>query len=625
QCRVAEQWDVNVGGVYRDFPTNSQMNNDVYQCLSEQQRGELWSNNSQWFHFLFVKLRKGAEGERISEELLANSPKLRETSSHFTFLTLSEVYYVQNEAYNSHLGSSEYSFGKRNGNRILVWAYALVALLVMVIAAINYVNFSMAMVPYQIKEVNVRRIFGAKVSSLRLNMMKAAIANVFVAAVLAILLLKVIIQLGFLNGLQNCDLAFAANGGTLLMMLILVVVLPVVAGAYPAWYLTTRKPALVISGNFALSPKGREFRRGLIAFQFTISIVILQVLLLFSAQQHYVRTAPVGYDRDSVLYVEASKEYEQSMADFKWKDYIEPMMHALKTNPLVSEVSWTGALLGQDMFTLNAINFGERMIAFNLLEVGDNFLTTMGIDVVEGRNFHEGEKNAVIFNEAARKQLDLKLNDKIVFSGGVIGFVEDFHYKSFREKITPMAFGVTENVGNKLVIRLTSPERSNEVVRFIKEQNQNISGGRCELTFYTPDKMFGSTYSSEMKQMKLLLMGAIISLLIPLIGVFGLVLFETRAKRKEIGIRKVFGATTRGILVIFNWQYIRILIACFIVAAPVAYSLYERWIESFAYRTPMHWWLFGVAFLIVALVVCLTVTIQSWRAARERPVDTIMK
>jgi len=132
-------------------------------------------------------------------------------------------------------------------------------------------------------------------------------------------------------------------------------------------------------------------------------------------------------------------------------------------------------------------------------------------------------------------------------------------------------------------------------------------------------------YADEMKQLKLLVLVSIISLLIPLIGVFGLVLFETRAKRKEIGIRKVFGATTRGILVMFNMQYLRTLAMCFVVAAPVAYTLYNRWIESFAYRTPVHWWLFGAAFLIVAFVVCLTVTIQSWRAAKERPVETIMK
>ena len=139
------------------------------------------------------------------------------------------------------------------------------------------------------------------------------------------------------------------------------------------------------------------------------------------------------------------------------------------------------------------------------------------------------------------------------------------------------------------------------------------------------DEMMGESYAEEMKQLKLLMLVSIISLLIPLIGVFGLVLFETKARRKEIGIRKVFGATTRGILVMFNMQYLRILGMCFIFAAPVAYSLYNRWIESFAYRTPLHWWLFAVAFLIVAFVVCLTVTVQSWRAAKERPVETIMK
>ncbi|MBR6590349.1 MAG: ABC transporter permease, partial [Bacteroidaceae bacterium] len=152
-----------------------------------------------------------------------------------------------------------------------------------------------------------------------------------------------------------------------------------------------------------------------------------------------------------------------------------------------------------------------------------------------------------------------------------------------------------------------------------------ISDGRCKLVYHTGDDLVSQTYVKDLKYLELLTYGAIFTFLIPLIGVFGLVLFETRAKRKEIGIRKVFGATTRGILVMFNMQYLRTLMVCFILAAPVAYTLYNRWIESFAYRTPMHWWLFAVAFLIVAIVVCLTVTVQSWRAAKERPVETIMK
>ena len=175
------------------------------------------------------------------------------------------------------------------------------------------------------------------------------------------------------------------------------------------------------------------------------------------------------------------------------------------------------------------------------------------------------------------------------------------------------------------VVRVVSPGKVDEAIRFIDEQNQKISEGQCKLTYYKPDDVLGQAYANEMKQLKLLLVGAIVSLLISLIGVFGLVLFETRAKRKEIGIRKVFGATTRGILVMFNMQYLRTLAMCFILAAPVAYTLYNKWIESFAYRTPMHWWLFAVAFLIVSFIVCFTVTVQSWRAAKERPVETIMK
>ena len=630
QCRVKGLWDkhyteVNVGAVYRDFPTNSHMENEVYRCLSEQQQDELWKDEGSWNHCLFVKLREGAESEAISEELLANSTLLRETASHFTFIPLHDVYFIQNEHHKDDRFEDMF-FGKRNGNETLVWALTLVALLVIVIAAINYVNFAMAMVPYQIKEVNVRRILGAKSASLRWKMLKTAVFNTLMAITLSMLLMNVIIHLGFLNDLLKCDLAFAKNGETLLIMLALMMLLPVVAGCYPAWYLTTRKPALVINGNFALSPAGQMFRRVLIAFQFTVSLVILLVLLLFSAQHYYIRTSSVGYDRDLVVYVEVSEDYLIKTHRFKWFNYLDPMMQAIKSSPAISEVSWSSAVLGQDQFQGWGREHNGRNIAFNAEYSGYNFLTTVGIKVTEGRNFRaeDEDKDVAIFNEAARQQFGLKLHD-VVGNHEIVGFMENIHHKSLRNEISPMAICSGGGQGSNFVVRVASPSKVDEAIRFIDEQNQKISEGQCKLTYCKPDDVLGQAYANEMKQLKLLLVGAIVSLLIPLIGVFGLVLFETRAKRKEIGIRKVFGATTRGILVMFNMQYLRTLMVCFILAAPVAYTFYNRWIESFAYRTPMHWWLFGVAFLIVAIVVCLTVTVQSWRAAKERPVETIMK
>ena len=178
---------------------------------------------------------------------------------------------------------------------------------------------------------------------------------------------------------------------------------------------------------------------------------------------------------------------------------------------------------------------------------------------------------------------------------------------------------------DKMAIRVSSPEKMAAVIRQVEDVCQKHDLADKDYSIITKERVLERAYREENNQKTLVLTGSIVSLAISLIGVFGLVLFETRAKRKEIGIRKVFGATTRGILVMFNMQYLRILAACFIIAAPLAYNLYNRWIESFAYRTPIHWWLFAVAFLIVAIVICLTVTIQSWRAAKERPVETIMK
>ena len=631
RCGVEGYWDVNVGGVYRDFPTNSQLPNDVYQLVNEQQRELLWSNKEEYNHYLFVKLREGADGEQVSEELLANSTMLREIASHFSFIPLPELYYTESESakwLEATGGDDKYlAFHKRNANYTMPAILCIVALLVVFIAAINSINFSMAMVPYQIKEVNVRRIFGAQAASLRRELIWETFLNVAIAVLLALFVLYVIIQFSLFSEWLKADLAFYRNSLTLGILAIVVVLIPLVAGGYPAWYLTSRRPALVVNGSFALSPAGRAFRRMLIGFQFVISLVVLLLLLLFLGQHHYMYTAPVGYDRDSVFYAEVhlDREYMKAHGYMGKEVFLAPMMQALQTNPAISEASW-GHQLGGNINNSNGAEYKGKLILYDRITVEHNYLKTMGIKVTSGRDFRPEDegRNLLIFNEQARKEFGLELNDK-VGRYEVIGFTEDIHTTNLKNKIKPTAFEMSGNYNTNLVIRLASPDRKEEVCRFIEEQAEKITGRENRWSYKSGDEIMDEAFTSEQKQLKLLFVVTIVSLLIPLIGVFGLVLFETRAKRKEIGIRKVFGATTRGILVMFNMQYLRTLAMCFILAAPVAYTLYNRWIESFAYRTPMHWWLFGVAFLIVAFVVCLTVTVQSWRAAKERPVETIMK
>ena len=616
RCGETGKWEACVGGVYRDFPTNSQLDNVIYRSFSRERWDRFMGNRTNWDVNLFVKLREGVDGETLSENLRTNSIMLRNEASRFTFLPIHEIYFADIDE-KTHLGKS---FRRHGGDYGIVTLLALVALLVVVVGSINYVNFSMAMVPYQIKNINVRRVFGEKASSIRWRLMSQALLNVTLAVLLGYALLTIIIQNGLVDEWQKCDLSFGHNGTVIGMTVVLALLVPIVAGGYPAWYVTSRKPALVINGSFALSPAGRSLRRGLIGFQFAVSMVAVLMVLLVMSQNHYVRTAPVGYARDSVMYV-LVKEY--------WKmdveAYYNPLTDLMKSHPAVKEVSWANYRLGEDNKSNWGAIYNGNPVRLKGFPVNHNFLTAMGIKVTEGRNFRPEDvgKTYMICNETARKKYGLKLNTNLW--GEIIGFCEDIKYGSFKKSVEPIAFTVGQGRGGHCVLRLTSPDKVAEVRRYVDEAFAKVSNGAFEWEISTCSDIADVAYADEMKQLKLLVLVSIISLLIPLIGVFGLVLFETRAKRKEIGIRKVFGATTRGILVMFNMQYLRTLMVCFILAAPVAYTLYNRWIESFAYRTPMHWWLFAVAFLVVAIVVCLTVTVQSWRAAKERPVETIMK
>ena len=611
-----------VSGVYRDFPTNSILGNCIYHSMNEEEYDRFMHQEpSEWASHVYAKVHEGMTLETAASMITDKMRELSQDSTiQYSLPTLHELYFMSEDA------------GGEQGSRYMTMLYFLIAWLVVAIAAVNYMNFEISLIPSYIKEINVRRVFGARAWPLRWKQLGRAFFTIVLALGLSLVVLNIIDKQGWLLEYMHADMAFSQNLLILGVMGALTLVILLISGVYPVWYSTSRKPALVINGNFALSEAGRALRRTLVGMQFTVSMIVITFTLLMTSQTHFLYNSPVGYARDSILYM--GVDYE-----LRSKHYA-PIMEALNACPDVVEASWSRNRFGESDYVMEwGRQYKGEQIHFKSYPVQHNFLSTMGVKLTEGRGFRPedssvGNYGKIIFNEAARKAFNLELNDHIGSETGtaeIIGFIEDIKSGTFHKAVVPAAYYVqgTTNwgIGQYLncAIRLTSPDKAAKVSHMLTDLNQELTGGQSEMKFYTSDDISDIAYAVENKQFSMVLTGAIISLVISLIGVFGLVLFETRAKRKEIGIRKVFGATTRSILVMFNWQYIRILIACFIVAAPMAYSLYERWIENFAYHTPMHWWLFGVAFLIVALVVCLTVTIQSWRAARERPVDTIMK
>ena len=614
-----------ITGVYRDFPKNTIVANTCYMVIPEGIYGKIKKDGISSNYQCYLRLHKGIVPELAEKDLFtkfvnnAMGKKDGEedlAKAGFRLYPLHDVYFMD---------KADFGGG---GSHDMFLLYLMLAILVVIIAAINYINFAMAMIPYHIKAINVRKIFGASTSSLRWSLIGQTVVVILLSLSLAIGALWFIIQGGYLDELMNCDMAFDKNLDVLCIMMVVALLVVLGAGAYPTWYQTSRKPALVINGNFALSERGRTLRKGLIGVQFTSSLVVIILLFLMNSQHHYIATKPVGYARDSIFYLQSSRLSNASMSGAIKSD--------LKMLPDVVGVAKCRDVLGERDVTMEwSTRYEGERISLQVYVVEPDFLDVMGIQITEGRNFRQEDQFSFILNETVRREygsIPLATEFSIHFATKdgkgieVVGYAEDVNVRNMRNLISSSAFHVnTLYKLDKMAIRVSSPEKMATVIRQVEDVCQKHDLADKEYSIITKERVLERAYREENNQKRLVLIGSIISLVISLIGVFGLVLFEAQSKRKEIGVRKVFGATTRGILAMFNMQYLRILVACFVIAAPVAYYLYMVWVESFAYRTPMHWWLFGVAFLIVAAIVCLTVTVQSWRAARERPVETIMK
>jgi putative ABC transport system permease protein len=254
----------------------------------------------------------------------------------------------------------------------------------------------------------------------------------------------------------------------------------------------------------------------------------------------------------------------------------------------------------------------------------------MGVEIKEGRNFREDDaktrQGAYIFNEKARDQYNLVLNDRID-SAEIVGFMPDVKFASFRTEVVPMAFFVwgTQNWGNQSNYAYIKVKAGSDLRAAMTHVRNTLQTFDNEYPFNVRffDEVINNLYEKEQKLSSLITLFSLVAIFISIVGVFGLVVFDSEYRRKEISIRKVFGSTTGEILIAFNKTYIRILAICFVLAAPMAWYAVDKWLENFAYKTPMYWWVYLVAFVIVFLLTVCTVTFQNWRAANMNPVESI--
>ena len=514
-------------------------------------------------------------------------------------------------------------------DRSSVYLLICFSLLVIVIAAVNFMNFNLAETPMRIRSINTQKVLGATTAILRGSLLAEAVIISLIAFVLAMAMVYLAHDLG-LQDLVQGSILLQDHLWLIGLTLMISLVVGLLAGAYPAYYVTSFPPALVLKGSFGLSPKGRVLRTILICLQFVVSFILVIGVGIMYLQSHLIFHTDYGFDKDEVMVVPTAPDT---------RNHADAIDADLRKIPGIEGASLAQNVLGcSDRYQTWGRGEGAKHMTFSCIFVDWRFLDVMGIDIVEGRNFRETDGDVYIFNESAKKKYPWLAVDKPINDEGitVVGFCEDIKYSSLRvdDSQLPIAFMVPDRKGyywnegqwrNVLLVRVAKGVDKREakqkvletVLKYEHDNKPTVNDLR-----YVDDELEKS-YQQERLFTKQILLFSLLAILISIIGVFGMTMFESEYRRKEIGVRKVFGSSTKEILMMFNRRYLYILLACFIIAAPIGYMVGVHWLEGFAVRTTISPLLFLVSFLLIALVTILTVTYQSWKNATENPVNSI--
>ncbi len=614
QLKAGDQ-SFTIGGVYKDFPRNTLIDNAIFYPMSKEENINSWGN---WNYELYIRLDSPENSEHLIENFLKNfdtsalgkdydyinSIKLRLTLLH-------EVHFTTDTTYDRTPKASRQTL-------LVLFAIAIV---IVVIAGINFTNFSTALTPIRIKSINTQKILGAEERVLRLSLLSEAVSICFASYLISILLV-LLVSVSPLSQLINADMSLSSHVGLIILTGMIALLTGLVAGLYPSYYTTSFSPALVLKGTFGLSPKGRQLRNTLISVQFIASFALIIGAIFMYLQNYYMQNTPLGYDKDQLIITDLSENINKSRDAFA---------NQVKSFSGIEDVTFAQPLLSSsDQYMGWGRKYRDKDINYQCLPVDPSFLKVMGVEIIEGRNFREEDKNTrhgvYVFNQKARDEYELVLGDRID-SAEIVGIMPNVKFASFRTEVVPMAFFVwgTNNWGSEPNYAYIKVKAGTDLRAAMQHTRNSLHSFDASYPFNVRffDEVLNTLYEKERKVSMLISLFSFIAVFISMVGVFGLVVFESEYRKREIGVRKVLGSSTGEILIMFNKIYVRILCMCFILAAPVAYYAIYQWLENFAYKTPIYWWVFLAAFMLVAIITVITVSFQNWKAANSNPVNSI--
>ncbi|WP_128545980.1 ABC transporter permease [Larkinella soli] len=603
-----------VGAVLDELPGNFSLSFDwlINYDVQEQDWKKTWGNNA---FLTYVRLNPKADPAR-SEVSMKGLYRRYTDWKELPFPVLQpmkDVYLY-----------GTYENGKAVGGRIeYVRIFALVAVFILLIACVNYMNLATARSVKRAREVGVRKVVGAMRSSLIGQFVSESVMTSLLAVLLAIGL--VVSILPAFNTLFRKKLTLDSSDPTLwLGTAVLVLITGFISGSYPALFLSSLKPIRILKGTLRFGAGAALFRRSLVVFQFTLSIALIVGMLVVGRQMEYIRSKNLGLDRENVLYVPLEAESYNRLEAFR---------QALTRSPAISSAAPTMSLplnIESSSGDLDWSGKDPNMQAeVSAMAVGYDFIRTAGIRLVDGRDFSPARKAdsvAYLINESTARLMGMKdpVGKEVTFwqgKGPIIGLMKDFHLQSMRRQITPLILVLNPMNTSYMMVRAKAGQTARAIADM--ERVTKVFNPNYPFEYHFLDEAYERMYRSEEQVHLLTNYFGTLAILISCLGLFALAAFMAEQRTKEIGVRKVLGASVTGIVALLSKDFLKLVLVALALAAPLAWWALTKWLGTFEYYVELSWWQFGAAGALAVGIAFATVSYQSLRAALMNPVKSL--
>jgi putative ABC transport system permease protein len=638
--KVVERTDktaFKVTAVMKDMPSNSHFRYDVLLSMDNVTYGfgNYLSHN---FHtYLLLQNREGIINVEKAIPAYVNKYVLPQAKIFTGIKSMEEFEQAGNRLSYSfmplediHLNSAFFPELGVNGNRQNVYIFSAVAFFILVIACINFMNLSTARSANRAKEVGIRKVLGTDRKILISQFLTESTLVSLIGLCIAILITALVMPM--FNNVSGKELSINSlfTPGFLPFLLLIPIVVGLMAGAYPAFYLSSFQPISVLKGKLAGGFKRSRFRSALVVLQFAATIFLIVATIVVYNQLKYIRTQNLGFNKDQVLIVDNTYVLGNKLPAFKSESLRQP---GITAGTISSYLPVENSSRSDNTYSKEAVMTSGSGLNMQTWAVDEDYLTVMGMSMYAGRFFSKEfltDSNAIVINETTASLLGFEnpIGRNLYVSDGnsetetyqIIGVVKNFNFESLRQKVGPLCFRLERNTGS-VSFRINS-KNVEGIVSYLEQQWKSMAPG-MPFSYRFLDDSFEQMYRAEQRMGKLALIFSTLAILVACMGLFGLATFAAEQRTKEIGIRKVLGASVQGIVEMLSLDFVKLILLAAVIALPLSWWFMQKWLMNFAFRVSVQWWVLPLAALIALVIALGTVSYQAIKAALMNPVKSL--